>query len=248
MRTGGPDFSPLAADYAASRPSYPDELYDWVASEVTSHRLAWDCATGNGQAAIHLVERFERVIATDVSEAQLAQAFRHPRIDYRQASAEESGLERVSVDVVTVAAAAHWFDSARFLAEVERVLRPGGLLVVWTYHVGRVGEPFDEILGPFYFELLAPYFEPGARLVDGGYADLPLSGEPVDPPRFEAVAHWRFEDMRRFVASWSGARTFQNRHGEDPFERIREPLSVLWTDPDERLPLRFPLHVKARRF
>lgn len=211
-------------------------------------RSAWDCATGNGQAAIRLVERFERVVATDVSQAQLDHAFAHPRIAYRLAPAEASGLEDGSTDVVTVAAAVHWFDRQRFEAEVRRVLRPGGLLVVWSYHVGRLEPPFDEVFRWLYFDLLAPYFADGARLVDRGYQDLRFDGEPVETPSFTAEAAWIPEDAERFVASWSGTRAYRERHGEDPFARVRERLEALWSDPGEPLAARFPLHLRAWRF
>jgi ubiquinone/menaquinone biosynthesis C-methylase UbiE len=243
-----PDFSPLAADYARGRPAYPVALFDWIASESPGRRLAWDCATGNGQAAVGLAERFDRVIATDVSEAQLAHGLSHPRVDYRLATAEDSGLDAGSADVVTVAAAVHWFDLDQFQAEVSRVLRPGGLLVVWSYHVGRLEPPFDAIFHWLYFDLLAPYFADGARLVDRRYEDLSFDGEPVPSPAFTAEAGWSPEDAERFVASWSGTRAYRERHGEDPFERVRERLEALWDDPRRPLPVRFPLHLRAWRF
>jgi hypothetical protein len=67
--------------------------------------LAWDCATGNGQAALALAAHFRHVHATDLSAEQLAQATPHARIDYRQAPAEASGLADRSCDLVTVAQA-----------------------------------------------------------------------------------------------------------------------------------------------
>ena len=65
-----PDFSKLAAEYAASRPAYPRELFEWVACSITAHDAAWDAATGNGQAALGLARHFTRVIATDLSASE----------------------------------------------------------------------------------------------------------------------------------------------------------------------------------
>ena len=127
-----PDFSSLSREYAASRPLYPQELFDWLASCVNRREVAWDAATGNGQAALGLATRFDRVIATDRSAGQLEHARPHPRIEYRIATAEESGLPAHSVDLVAAAAAIHWFNLGRFYAEVGRVIRPGGLLAAWT--------------------------------------------------------------------------------------------------------------------
>src|SRR5262245_24665202 len=92
-------FSGCAGSYAATRPGYPDDLLDWVAALPAARRLAWDCATGSGQAALGLAERFDRVVATDASASQLANAVPHPRIEYRTAPAEASGLPDAAADL-----------------------------------------------------------------------------------------------------------------------------------------------------
>ena len=148
MSSEVPDFSGVSAEYAAARPLYPSELFDWLASCVNRRESAWDTATGSGQAAIGLAPHFARVIATDVSAGQLRHAKQHPRIEYRVAPAEESGLAAESIDLAVAAAAIHWFDLDRFYAEVGRVVRRGGVLAAWTYHVADVSPPLDGILGP----------------------------------------------------------------------------------------------------
>ena len=62
-----PDYSSYAREYAQSRPGYPTDLFDYLVSLVDRRDLAWDCATGSGQAALTLADHFERVVATDVS-------------------------------------------------------------------------------------------------------------------------------------------------------------------------------------
>ena len=120
-------FSAQAADYAKFRPLYPKELFRYLVTVAPGNELAWDCATGNGQAAVALGEVFERVIATDASEKQIGNAEPHPRVEYRVAPAEASGIESTTVDLVTVAQALHWFDLERFDAEVETVAVHGPL-------------------------------------------------------------------------------------------------------------------------
>lgn len=112
-------FSARAADYAETRPRYPAELFGWLARVVPDRDLAWDCATGNGQAALGLAEHFHSVVATDASRQQIGNAFPHARISYRVASADSSGLLPHSVALVTVAQAFHWFERAEFYAEVN---------------------------------------------------------------------------------------------------------------------------------
>lgn len=244
---GTPDFSPLAAEYARSRPLYPEELFEWLAGRVDRHELAWDAATGNGQAALGLAAHFARVVATDASAEQLRHAFGHPRIEYRVGLTEEVELEPASVDLVTVAAAIHWFDLAGFAATLERVVRPGGVVAAWSYHVGRCNLPAGPILGRLYDEVLAPWFAPGARHVDAGYAGIELPGAAIEPPPFAAVADWNLAQLRGFVRSWSGARAFEESEGRDPWDLVAAELGAVWGDPATVRALRFPLYLKVWR-
>jgi ubiquinone/menaquinone biosynthesis C-methylase UbiE len=115
-------FATEAAQYAHLRPTYPESLFTFFSTTVASREVAWDCATGNGQAATHLARYFGRVIATDESAEMIAQAPRDPKIEYRVAEAEDSGIDAHSVDLVTVASAIHWFDLNKFYTEVPAVL------------------------------------------------------------------------------------------------------------------------------
>jgi len=242
-----PDFSPLAATYARARPRYPTELFDWLAGQVSRRELAWDCATGNGQAAVALAERFARVVATDVSGEQLRHAPAHPGIEYRRKPAERSSLADGVVDLVTVAAAIHWFDLAAFLREVERVIVPGGVLAVWTYHVGHVEAPFDAVFDRLYRDVLKPYFAPQTRWVDERYATLPLPGAPIEAPPFAMTAEWSLRQALDFVASWSGTAAYREARGEDPVDLVRGELAALWGEESEVHTVRWPLYLRAVR-
>ena len=137
MSTFKDHFSTRSDAYARYRPSYPDALFDFLAEAAPGRALAWDVATGSGQAALALALRFERVIATEASRAQLESAAPHPRVEYRNEAAERASLEDESADLVNVAQALHWFDRPAFFAEAARVLRPGGLLAAVSYGVFR---------------------------------------------------------------------------------------------------------------
>ena len=137
-------FSTQAEAYSLYRPEYPTELYDWLASLCPETKLAWDCATGNGQAAVALTQQFSYVIGTDASESQIYQAMVYPRVEYEVGLAHESPHADHSVDLVTVAQALHWFDLPRFSAEAERVLKPGGILAVWSYNLLTICPDIDE--------------------------------------------------------------------------------------------------------
>src|ERR1700704_3355099 len=162
-------FSRLAAQYSAFRPSYPPALFDYLAQLCRERQSAWDCACGNGQAALAIAERFESVIATDASPQQLAAAPANAKVTYRVARAEDSGIESGSVDLVTVAQALHWFDLDSFYGEVQRVLVPAGVVSVWTYGVLHVeGDAIDALLQEFCYDTVGPYWPPERRLVEEG--------------------------------------------------------------------------------
>ncbi|HEY9422785.1 MAG TPA: class I SAM-dependent methyltransferase [Thermoanaerobaculia bacterium] len=160
-------FSGHASSYASFRPRYTPEIFEFVSFLPKRRSLAWDCATGNGQAAVDLAERFERVVATDASEEQIALATPHPKVEYRLALAEDSGLESGSVDLLTVATAVHWFDFDRFYAEAERVLAPGGAIAVWAYDLARISPALDRIIDRLARGIVGSYWPPErAKLID----------------------------------------------------------------------------------
>src|SRR4051812_25697672 len=140
-------FSAVANRYADFRPHYPAALFDYLATLVPLDSRVWDCACGNGQAALDLASRFQSVIATDASREQIASAIPHPNVEYRVAPADQSGLPDESVALVTVAQALHWFNLEGFYAEVKRVLQPNGLLAAWAYGINDVeGNAVNELV------------------------------------------------------------------------------------------------------
>jgi ubiquinone/menaquinone biosynthesis C-methylase UbiE len=177
-------FATEAAEYAHLRPTYPDELFAFLATVVPARAVAWDCATGNGQAATHLAGYFGRVMATDESGEMIAQAPRDPRIVYRVAEAEDSGLEDRSVDLVTVASAIHWFDLEKFYAEVRRVVKPGGTVAVWTYYTPELGSDVDAVIQRLVHDILGAYWDERLHYVVDEFHDLPFPFESIGAPPF----------------------------------------------------------------
>ncbi len=153
-------FSAASADYARYRPDYPDRLFAYLADRAPGRRRAWDCATGNGQAARGLARHFAEVIATDASAQQIASAPPHRRVSYRVAPAEDSGLPDESVELITVAQALHWFDRPRFWPEARRVLVPRGVIAVWCYDLLSIDAEVDAVVGRLYRDVVGPYWPP----------------------------------------------------------------------------------------
>ena len=240
-------FSKHAGDYARFRPHYPEELYDHLASISPGRRLAWDCGTGNGQAALALAERFDRVIATDPSAEQIAQAVPHERIEYRVERAEAVTLDPRSVDLVTAATAVHWFDLEPFYESVRRVLVPGGILAVWTYHLPEVEPAIDRVLERYYRDVLAGYWPERIRYLDERYETLPFPFETLQPPDFFAQADWDLGRLGGFLDSWSGTRRYLEERGQHPLGVIWPELEGAWGAPDRQRIVRWPLHLKVGR-
>ena len=152
-------FSGHAADYALYRPTYPKALYDWMFERVEKVDHAWDCGTGNGQVANVLVERFNKVEATDISEAQMQQAKPLSNVHYHVCSAEITPFAEDSFDLITVGQALHWFDFERFNDEVKRVGKPNSLIAVWTYELVRVSPEIDVVINDFYQNTVGEYWD-----------------------------------------------------------------------------------------
>jgi ubiquinone/menaquinone biosynthesis C-methylase UbiE len=240
-------FSSSAADYAAHRPTYPAALFDWLAGLCPGHDLAWDCGTGSGQAAEGLAGRFARVIATDASAKQLAHARPVPNVEYRIATAEQSGLGAATVDLVTAAAAAHWFDLPRFYGEVRRVTKLGGILALWMYHLIEIEPAIDNAIVEFYRGPVGPYW-PGERaLVDGRYQTIDFPFEEITPPVFAMAADWTLRQVLGYLRTWSAVGRYVRAVGTDPVEAFAPTLGSLWGDPDETRRVRWPLHARVGR-
>lgn len=249
MSTGLADyFSPRAAGYAAFRPTYPPALFDFVAALAPSHRCAWDCATGSGQAAVALAAHFDRVIATDASAAQLAHAAMHARVAYRVATAEASGLPDHAVDLVTVAQALHWFDIEAFYVEVRRVLVPGGALAVWTYGFPALDETtLDARFQQYVEDVLAPYWPPKRQLVDDGYRGIPFPFAEVAAPSFPLERACTLDEVVGYVGTSSATTQYIRATGGDPLPGLEQALAPAWGEPARRVVVRWPLTVRAGR-
>ncbi len=239
-------FGGVAGNYATHRPSYPPALFDWLASACPGHTLAWDCGAGSGQASVALADRFDKVLATDMSEAQLSHAMPHPRIDYRVALADSSGLPDHSADLVTVAQALHWFDLERFYAEVNRVLVPGGLIAAWSYGVIAVeGDPVDALVQHFYREVIGPYWPAERHHVETGYRELPFPFARLSPPPLAMEAEWTLDHLAGYLRSWSASARYAAVHGTDAVDALCEQLRPCWGDPSRTRTIRWPLSILA---
>jgi len=237
-------FSSQSKEYARHRPTYPGAMFDYLASLAPSRELAWDCGTGNGQAALALADRFEHVIATDASAAQIENAFPHERITYRVEPAENTTLSSNTIDLITVGTAVHWFDFDAFYQEVRRVGKPGGILAVWTYYFPVITPEIDRWLEYFYWESLDGYWPKRIHFLEERYETLPFPFDEIKPPEFEMKATWGLDNMIGFLTSWSAVKKLVEVQGDSAFEAPFKDLENLWGDKTEKREIRWPLHFR----
>jgi SAM-dependent methyltransferase len=241
-------FSRVTSQYGEYRPSYPASLFEYLAGVCADRRAAWDCACGTGQATIALAEQFDTVIATDASQQQVAAATRRPNVAYRVARAEQSGIETGSLDLVTVAQALHWFDLDAFYEEVFRVLKPSGVLAVWTYNVLHVDDPACEALvQEFYYDTVGPYWPPERRLVEEGYRSLRFPFALLAVPTFDMVAQWSVAQLLGYMRTWSATGRYVEATQVDPVAALGERLAQLPGDANRQLKVTWPLALRAGR-
>lgn len=219
-------------------------MFQWLGSVAPERTLAWDCATGSGQAAVELAEVFERVIATDASEKQILNAQPHRRVDYRIATAEESGLESNSTDLVTVAQALHWFDLGRFYREVRRVLKPRGLLAAIAYKLATISPEIDAIVNRYYSDVVGPYW-PAERVLVEKFEELPFPFPQIPAAPFEMVAEWEVEHLLGYLRTWSATQRFMIEEKRDPLVEVEAELRAVWGDELRRVV--WPLTVRVGR-
>jgi SAM-dependent methyltransferase len=240
-------FSSASDRYAAYRPDYPTALFAWLAGLCAERDTAWDCATGSGQAAWGLAPHFRQVVATDASAEQIRHAEPHAAIDYRVATAEASGLADHSVDLATVAQAAHWFDLPRFYSEVARVLKPGAAIALWGY--GRMVLP-DEMDAPFqrfYGETVGPYWPPERALIDDAYRSLEFPFAEIEAPAFFIEVEWTLPRLLDYLSTWSAVKRYRATTGHDPLAALRAELQPGWGKPEFARRLQWPLFLRVGR-
>jgi SAM-dependent methyltransferase len=237
-------FSGHAMAYAHYRPHYPDTLFDYLAHISPSTEKAWDCATGNGQAAISLARYFDQVFATDASPEQIEAAQAYERVSYAVEQAEESTLDDSSVDLVLIAQALHWFEFEPFFSEVERVLKPDGIIAIVAYQFLNIDSDLDVVLAKFYYETIYEYWPPERSHIENSYRDIPFPFTELEPPHIEMTADWTMDQLLGYLGTWSAVRRYMDKTGVNPVDPLRTELGPLWGDEGKTRQVSWPLKLR----
>ena len=241
-------FSGHAQAYADARPSYPGELFDYMYAQCPEHELVWDCATGNGQAALSLAKKFRKVIATDGSAEQVGQGQAAQNIEYRQMTAEQSLLEEGTFDLVTVAQALHWFDTQAFFENARACLKPTGILAAWCYAVQSINPEIDSVIEKLYEGILGDYWPPERRLVENHYRDIHFPFDSCIEREFVMSREWNLQQLCGYFTSWSALQRYKRKKGSDPLQLIIAELQDTWgADPEQTHTVSWPLTLKLAK-
>ncbi|KAL1813500.1 hypothetical protein ACET3Z_023565 [Daucus carota] len=252
-------FIKQAKQYLATRPNYPQQLFQFIASKTPSHDLVWDVGTGSGQAATSLAEIYKKVIGTDTSPTQIELAPKLPNVEYKCTPSDMSMAyldshiaAKSTVDLVTVAQALHWFDNPGFYQQVKYVLKkPHGVIAAWCYTVPQVNEAVDAVFKPYYAVDVEPYWDPARKKVDNEYRSIEFPFEPVDglddtgPFQFKTESLMSLGEYLMYLRSWSSYQTAKDKGVELLNDRVIEEFTRAWNqDGTESKTVVFPVHLR----
>lgn len=253
-------FSAQSKEYASSRPTYPRALFEFIVGLVDEKNLAWDCATGNGQAALVLTDYFKQVIASDISARQLENARQESNIKYQIFRAEDTPLKDNSVDLITIAQALHWFDFDRFYGEARRVLKKrkdgktgggGGIMAAWAYGLHTISPEVDKVTHQLYEDILGDkYWPPERKYVEDRYETIPFPFDQIPAPEFQIQLSWNLSELVNYYRSWSSVQKFIEKNKYDPVSEVSGSLEHGWggkNNVNEKRKVVWPLYVKIGR-
>ena len=231
------------AHYASFRPTYPAALLERILAHAPDSTAAADIGCGSGQATASLARYFHKVTGVDPSESQINAAKQeHPNIDFVVGRESHLPFADQSLDCVTVAQAAHWFDLPIFYKEVDRVLKTKGLLAIWCYGLPefpRHSELQHMINHDFYEVTLGPYTDERRRFVEHMYKDLATidsyhpnyTTQSMDDKALHIQREVSHSEIIGYLRSWSGYSKYCERHNiaegskDDPIGPIEALLS-----------------------
>jgi SAM-dependent methyltransferase len=237
-------FSSHAGQYAAFRPTYPRELYDFIFSHLNHSDKAWDAGTGNGQVARDLAEKFTWVDATDISPQQIKNAYPANNISYSLA-AEKTRFPDKTFDLITVAQAIHWFNIISFYSEVRRVAKRNAVLAVWGYGLLRIVPEIDSPLDHFYTAVVGPYWDKERRLIDEHYRTLSFPFDEIESPDFPFSFRWTLDEFQGYLSTWSSVQKYKSEKGIDPVESFIDEIRPSWKEKIQTV--KFPLFLRIGR-
>lgn len=218
-------FSSAAQTYVRGRPDYPDSLLPWLRQvlgvEAGSDTVDLGAGTGKFTA---LLERtgahVSAVEPVDAMRAQLARAL--PGVQALAGSAQAIPLPGAFADTVICAQAFHWFATPQALAEIHRVLRPGGRLgLIWNVR----DESVDWVAG--ITRIVTPYEGDAPRFHKGDWKRPFDEGRLFTPPQLSSLPHQHVGTPQEVIVDRVLSVSFIAALADAERDRVRAQLQAL---------------------
>lgn len=238
-------FSDESSNYSKYRPDCPLEMYQFIISKVESRKLAWDCGTGNGQAALQIASYFDNVFASDASAEQIDNTIQKENISYFVCKAEKTPFKNQQFDLVTVAQAIHWFDFGEFWKELRRVIKPNGIFACWTYTLLYSNETAIQSNFEDYFSKVDTYWPKERDFVKEKYETIPFPKdfEIIESPNFEISRTLSLQQAMNYLRTWSSNKQYLKMNNIDPVDELEEEMEKVWDSNTEKV-ITHPVYLK----
>jgi len=227
-------FSGHSSGYAKYRPGYPKEIYDRILEfggvDFSQKGVAVDVGCGSGQATKELLKYFPKIFGVEPSSEQLSQAEKIDGIEYICSRAEKTPLPDQIADIVTSASAVHWFQLDEFWNEVDRLLRPGGVVAVWSYknYVFTKNEEANKFYEKF-LERIVKFWAPQLNRLQEGYKDIIPPFPRTERHKILKTVEISLSQYIGLLNTSSGYQNFIQSHPEEKLlEKLEEDLKIVY--------------------
>lgn len=240
-------FDKGGSGYAQFGPEYPAELAEYLVRLAPSRTCAVDVGCGTGQLTQLLAGRFERVLGFDPSADQIGNALPATGVTYGVAPAEALPLPDRSVDLITAAQAAHWFDLPAFWAEAQRVVAPDGIVALISYGVLQLGDvALNDRFRQFYYDEIGPFWPPERKMVDDGYRGIDMPLDELPQPELSISLNWDMKAFLGYLSTWSATRRASEAGQDHLLHAFAVDLNQMWGS-GRTVQITWPLNMRIGR-
>src|SRR5690606_37729822 len=127
----------------------------------------------------------------------------------------------------------HWFDFEKFYSEVKRVLKPEGIIAVWTYSLPKISSEIDKIILHFHDNIVGEFWQKENQLVSEEYKTIPFPFKEIKKHSFLFQKEITLNDLKGLLMSWSATQRYKDQKGSEPLLAIENDLQNLWRNVDE---------------
>tara|TARA_B100000809_G_C15064516_1_gene503681 strand:- start:504 stop:1244 length:741 start_codon:yes stop_codon:yes gene_type:complete len=234
--------------YSSYRPTYGDDIYNYISSLLEEKQIGWDCACGSGQATTEVAKFVDYVIGSDSDSIQLENATKAKNIKYLHQTDTIDILKDSSVDLITVATGIHWLDTNKFYAEAKRVLKKGGVLATWGYTGVDLNPEINDVIKGIIKNHLLPYYPKEIQIAFNQYREIDLPMNKINAPNFEIKYNWDFETLMNYIKSFTAMQRYLKVHEKSALALFEDEILDAWGgDRSTKKELIWELHTKFTR-